>query len=253
MGFMLIDHNAYNSALNKLNSVYKTLFFAAVLIYGIAIDNIRVSLFIIASMAFITVCLGRIKPDYYLRIMKIPALFIVLSITAIAVIFSRAETGLFTLSVGGINIFVTQNGISESIHIIIRAFGALSCMYGLALSTPMADIIDVLRKFKLPEIIIELMFLIYRFIFVLLDTVRNMTKAAISRNGYCGVRASFYSFGNIGKNLLLYSLKKANSAYDAMESRGYEGSIAFYSEDSKVKIGEIVFFVLYFVVMICLS
>lgn len=251
MGFMSIDYNAYNSALNKISSVYKMVFFISVLIYGIVIDSMRVSLFILMSMTFITVCLGKIKLSYYLRIMRIPALFIVLSIIAIAINFSRTETGLFTLTAGGVNIFVTKKGIIDSIKIIIRAFGALGCMYGLALSTPMADIIDVLRKFRVPEVIIELMFLIYRFIFVLLDTVQNMTRAAISRNGYNSIMTSFYSFGSIGKNLFIYSLNKADSAYDAIESRG--GRIAFYSEDNRIRICEIVFFILYFAVMICLS
>ncbi len=249
--FMSIDYNAYNSALNKTNSVLKTVFFISVLIYGIAVDSTRASLFIILSMAFITVYLGHIKPSCYLRAMSIPVLFIVLSITAVAVNFSRTETGLFTLTLGDLNIFVSKRGITKSIHIIIRAFGALSCMYALAFSTPMADIIDVMRKFRLPEVVIELMFLIYRFIFILLDTVETMTRAAVSRNGYSGIRTSFYSFGSIGKNLLLYSLKKADSAYNAIESRG--GGIVFYSEDRSVKATEILFCVLYFAVMICLS
>lgn len=253
MGFTAIDYNAYNSALNSINSAFKTIFFTAVLIYGIVLDSLVVSSFIILSMAFITVGIGRIKLSYYLRVMRIPALFIVLSITAVLVNFSRSRTGLFTLTIGGVNIFVTGEGIKRAVHIVIRAFGAVSCMYGLALSTPMADIIEVFRKFRLPELIIELMFLIYRFIFVLLAVVENMTKATVSRSGYNGIRSSFYSFGSIGKNLLLYSFRKANLTYDAMESRGYEGRIAFYSEERNIKAPEITFFILYFVVMICLS
>ncbi len=253
MGFTAIDHNAYNSALNSINSMLKTVFFTSVLIYGIVIDSPVVSLFIILSMAFITVVIGRIKLRYYIRVMSIPALFIVLSIAAVLVNFSRSSTGLFTLSLGGVNIFVTDEGIKKAVCIVIRAFGAVSCMYGLALSTPMADIIEVFRKFRLPEVIIELMFLIYRFIFVLLAVVENMTRATEARNGYGSIRSSFYSFGSIGKNLLLYSFRKADFAYDAMESRGYDGKIAFYSEDRNIRLLEIVFFILYFVVMICLS
>ncbi len=252
-GFLSIDYNAYGSALNGVNSVYKVVFFTAALIYGIAADKFAVYLFMMLSMLFITVCMGKIKLGYYFRVMRIPAIFIALSIIAVAVNFSATKTGLFTLRLGGINVFVTEKGVKDSIGIVIRAFGALSCMYALALSTPMADIIEVLRKFRLPEIIIELMFLIYRFIFVLLDTLENMTRAAVSRNGYGGIRNSFCSFGSIGKNLLLYSFGKANATYNAMESRGYEGRLAFYSEDNGIGAAEVVLFILYFAVMICLS
>ncbi len=250
---MAIDHYAYSSALNNISSLYKVIFFTAALIYSLVADSALVSLFTVVSMAYITVCMGKIKLSFYMRVMRIPVIFILLSVIAVAVNFSAVKTGYFNISLGRVNIFVSPRSINDSIRIVIRAFGALSCMYGLALSTPMADIIDVMRKLRLPEIIIELMFLIYRFIFVLLDTVENMTRATVSRNGYSGIRASFYSFGNIAKNLLLYSFKKANNAYDAMESRGYEGRIAFYSEDSRVKAREIIFFILYFTVMICLS
>ena len=48
------------------------------------------------------------------------------------------------------------------------------------MSTPIADIIQVLYSIKCPKLVVELMFLIYRFIFMLMDVLHNMTISATS-------------------------------------------------------------------------
>ena len=75
------------------------------------------------------------------------------------------------------------------------------------------------------------MYLIYRFIFVLLDTHGRMREAAGARLGWRDFRTSCRSFGGTAAGLLVVSLRKSRTYYDAMAARGYDGALCFLEED----------------------
>ena len=100
-------------------------------------------------------------------------------------------------------------------------------MYFLSTTTPMPQLIEILRRWKLPELVIELMYLIYRYLFVLLSCQRRMTIAATVRLGYHGLGRSVTTAGKIGGNLLAASFRRSRACYDAMEARCYDGRLAF--------------------------
>ena len=74
--------------------------------------------------------------------------------------------------------------------------------------------------------------LIYRFIFILIESYSNMKNSAMSRMGYHNFKTSISTFGNIASNILVVSLKKANAYYTAMEARCFDGDLNFL-EDKK--------------------
>ena len=77
--------------------------------------------------------------------------------------------------------------------------------------------------------------MIYRYIFILLEVSTKMKNAADSRLGNCDFKTSCSTFGSIGANLLVISMRKANAYYDAMESRCYDGDFLFYEEEKTVE------------------
>lgn len=104
---------------------------------------------------------------------------------------------------------------------LTTALGAVSAMYLLALTTPIHEITSTLSRLHVPGILIELMYLIYRFIFLLSDTAHQMHMAAQSRLGYWGWRQSMQTFGKSMANLLVTALRQAGNTYDAMVARCY--------------------------------
>jgi len=91
----------------------------------------------------------------------------------------------------------------------------------------MPDIIGVLRRVRCPDIIIDLMYLIYRYIFILLSLHDDMRNAAKSRLGFKDYHTSMRSTGKIYANLLARSYQFASRNFDAMESRCYDTGIRF--------------------------
>lgn len=252
-GGFSIDYYAYGSGLRNLNPVFKVLFSVAVLILTIGLDHPAVSFFVILSMGLLTVLKGRVDFHDYCSLMTIPVVFLLMGSVAIAIGVSKTPVGPYDLNLHFFHLYVTADSVNKALVLILKAFGAVSAMFMLTLSTPSCEIISALRKLHVPKLIIELMNMIYRYIFIMLDTQRKMKNAAESRLGYCDFKTSCASFGGIASNLLIVSLKRANAYFDAMESRCYDGELLFLEEEKPVKGQQIAIAVGYLGVLICIS
>lgn len=229
-----LEYYSYNSKINNWNPYLKVYYSMILLILCISTSNIFLSISVILIGGFITTFLGKIPLKKYLKFLKIPMFFLIISIIAINLNFSREIVEGYHLRIKDFFIYTTDKNIEKSIVLFFRSFGGISSMYLLALSTPISEIILVMKKSKCPKVIVELMYLIYRFIFILTDTQREMRKSIESRLGFINYRTSLFSFGKIISNLLLISLKKAEIFYDSMESRGYRGEIKFLEKDKEI-------------------
>lgn len=229
-----IDFYAYASKIRKWNAVFKVYISILTLILCIVFDNPYVSIAVILVMAYVTVIKGEIPLIEYLSILAIPITFILLSTITIAIDFSKQPIGQYNLYLGFCYVFTSTVQLKKMIFLILKIFAAISALQMMTLSTPTSEIIYVLRKAHVPKIIVELMSLIYRYIFILMDVSAKMKNSAKSRQGYCDFKTSCYTFGSIASNMLIISLKKANAYYDAMEARCYDGDLVFLEEDKKV-------------------
>ncbi len=229
----VIDYPAYRSKLYKYNAPFKIIIAVLTLILCVASDNIYAPLFVAVSMAALSVK-GGVKPSEYLFLMLVPIGFIALGTAAIALGVS-AEPAAHSVKIFRAYFYISATGLKSAALAAARAFGAVSALYTLALSTPVDEIVSAMKKIHMPNLIISLMYMIYRFIFILFDVYRKMKTAATSRLGYCGFRTSCRSFALSAASLLIISMKKANACYDAMASRGFDGEALFWEEDKPLK------------------
>lgn len=241
-----IDTQAQKSRLSNLNSGYKMVLGMVSLFLCVALQSFLVIGIIAATMIFVTVFLGRIKIASYVRLLSIPTAFIILSGIAILFQISGDKLGYIDIPIGTGYLSITKSSLRETMTVIIRAYGAISCLFMISLSTPIPEIISLFRKLRMPEIVIELMYLIYRYIMILLEVLNKMTIAAESRLGYSSWKSSFRSMGGIASNLLILSFRRASISFDAMESRGYNGRLAFLEEEKPMHRNEAAWAAVYF-------
>lgn len=230
-----IDFYAYESRLRSWNAGLKMAVGMAALCLCIAADKLSVSVFVIFTMACITVMAGGLSPARYLKLLTIPLAFLFMGTVAIAIGISRRPCGDWYISVPWFSLYVTKAGLLQAVLLFARALGAVSAMYMMTLSTPASEMIGVLKRIHVPKMIVELMYLIYRFIFVLSDTHSQMKQAAVSRLGTCDFRTSCRTFGSTAGNLLVASLKKADTYYDSLLSRCYDGDLCFLEEEKRIR------------------
>lgn len=231
-GVMSIDYYAYISQIRDWNPMFKVFFSLLVLILVIILNSIYVSIFVILVMGVITVVYGRIPLEQYIDTMKIPLVFVIVGSLTIALNFSAKPAGQYNLSCFGLfYIYTSDAELFKMANLMLKALAAVSALFMMTLSTPSGEIVSVLRKVHVPKLFLELMNMIYRYIFVIMETNRKMHDSAESRLGYKDYKTSLKSFAGTASNLLVVSLKKANAYYDALESRGYTGELLFLEKD----------------------
>ncbi|MNO88798.1 Cobalt transport protein CbiQ [compost metagenome] len=229
-----IDFYAYTSKIKNWNSSFKMIFSMTVIAVCILLDNPYVSVSVILGMAYLTIIKGGLSLRDYLSVLMIPIVFILISIFTISVDISRNPIGEYNLYLGFGYVFTSKEMLTKGLFLLLKILGAISALQMMSLSTPSSDIIYVLRKAHVPKLIIELMNMIYRYIFILMDVSSKMKNSAEARLGYCDIKTSYYTFGRIGSNMLIVSFKKANAYYDAMEARCYDGELIFLEEERKL-------------------
>lgn len=245
-GVYSIDIYAYSSRMRNMNPKLKIVFAVLDLTACILFDNIYVSLFVSVTMGVITICIGGVKLHDYISLLTIPTAFMIMGSIAIAIGFSSRPVGQYNLNLYLFYIYSSNESIVRTLEVVMKAFGAISALYMMTLSTNASEIISALRSIHVPKIIIELMNLIYRFIFILIDVQCKMKNSAQSRLGYVDFKTACYSFGSTAGNLLVVSMKKANAYYDAMESRCYDGEMNFLEEEKRIKTKHIAGIISYF-------
>ncbi len=168
----------------------------------------------------------------YWKLLMLPVGFLLIS--TVTIVFNQWD-GTSRL-IWGIALKSKIYGIDElslsfGLNLILRALAAVNCMYFLALTTPMQDILAVLQRLRVPKLVLNLMELIYRYIFVLLEEAERMRKAQASRLGYQGFKRSVRSFGELLGQVFLRSYLRADKIYGALLARGFDGEINFFASD----------------------
>lgn len=244
-----IDQMAFRSGLSHVNPGFKVAFSILSLIFLLAADQLLISLLIFISMYYLSVIKGGISNHSYFSLLAIPAAFAMVTVLTIALGFSASPTGEYHLHLGFFYLYTSKAELWNAFCLLCKVFSAVCCMYFLSLSTPVNEIICVLQQCRLPSLITELMNMIYRFIFILMEVQQKMSISARSRLGYIDTRTSLHTFGSIGANLFIVSMKKANHYYDALLARCYDGQLRFLTEEKPLEIRLIIYAVSYFLVL----
>lgn len=234
-GVLSIDIIAQRSRLSQVNPALKTWGCLSLLVFCVAADSIPVGIGLTLIMLVLTVWCGGLPLHDYLSFLALPAAFMLVSGLALLFSIENAPVGVLNLPLFGGWLSVRAAAQARTLLVMAKALGAVSCLYLLSLSTTMTDIIGVLRRAHIPAIAAELMYLIYRYIFILLNMHRTMKDAAQSRLGYDTYGQSLRTTGHIYGNLLALSFRKANAGFDAMESRCYDGEIRFLERKKPVR------------------
>lgn len=221
-----IDRYSYLSRLRDKAPLGKLFFSCLTLAVCLFAGSLAVSILVLIVMGWCTVYLGGTPLRVFLGLMAVPAAFLTIGTFSVAIDFSAVRNGLMlSVPFAGAYAGVTQHSLWTAFLLFWKSIGAASCMYYLSLTTPAAALLTALYGLGIPSIAVELMGLIYRFIFILLETAGKMLTAQSSRLGYSGIAASYRSLAMLASSLFINSFRRSDELYTALEARGYEGKL----------------------------
>jgi cobalt/nickel transport system permease protein len=103
----------------------------------------------------------------------------------------------------------------------------LAALLFLALTTPLTDLISLLRRCRLPETLLDLMTLCYRTLFVLSEAIHETITAQSARLGYSTVTISLRSLGGLIASLVAQVWQRSLALHLAAQARGNDGALRF--------------------------
>jgi cobalt/nickel transport system permease protein len=92
----------------------------------------------------------------------------------------------------------------------------------LATTTPMSDLLPALRRLRVPEAVVEVASVVYRLLFVLLESLRTIREAQTARLGRATPRARLRSDGALAAAVLTRSWDRARRLQDGLAGRGMD-------------------------------
>lgn len=225
----LIDQYSYFNRFSHIHPIEKISLTMIMLVFSLIAREIEIS-FAVLIIASALIFLAGIPVKFYGKLLMIPFTFIILSLIPITINITRGdillEDTIWNFSLGGhFSIFIDTLSIETAITLFFISTGGVSCLYLLILTTPLVEILYVLKRWKVSPILIELIALTYRFLFVIKENATVIHLSQVSRLGYSSYWKSIFSLGNLISALFLKSFQMAKRLNQAAESRGGYGGV----------------------------
>lgn len=220
------DRCAYGSPLRRLDPVAKVMLLFLTLPLCLAGNGVWVGVFTCLAFALLNLLWGKQSLKNLLHYFTIPMGFLVIGcMTIILRPIGEAEALWSVRLLGQFRWGITAVYLQMGISVFCKAMGAVSAMYFLSMNTPMTDLSVALGRLHVPKLMIELMELIYRFIFLLFEETERVCTAQKSRLGFQKKRDTINALGEMAATIFLRALRRGDRVYAALESRGYSGDL----------------------------
>lgn len=219
-----IDACVYNNALRPFSPMWKSLFAAAMFVLSYALHPI-LQIVIAGWMLLWCTVYAKIPLRAYGLLLGTALLFYVLSLPALLLEFGRPASGQAVLELKGLSVYITAEGLRRAGLLLARMSACLSCFLFVVFTTPFSELLQVLRKLHMPQLVLELMLIMYRFLFLLGDTAHGMMLARRLRGGKRGLRAKLREVAEMAGALFANTLSRYYGLSQGLMARGFTGEI----------------------------
>ena len=230
--FNTVDTAAYRSPMLRWPPLSKLFLILSLLVLDIASPSIWMSVFAGVTGLSLLLYGSSLKiPRAMVKLFLIAQTFVIVG----AFIFTFVTPGevIATAELLGITIGFTKTGVSLALLIYARATAALLLMFAFTVSTPVPHLANALRKLRFPDVFVEMMVLIYRYTFLLMESAERMHLAAECRFGYHGYRKSMKTTSRLAVGVFMRSLDTAEKGQATLQCRNYRGEFRSLSEFGK--------------------
>ncbi|MDK6727880.1 cobalt ECF transporter T component CbiQ [Aerococcus loyolae] len=219
---MGIDRYTYQSKWTEKSGKFKLVCWFLGLVVAFSGWNSLEVVYTLLMMG-LTLYLVPIRPRTYLNLYIGPVLFLAFSSLALLLSVSqKPELFTWSIALGDYYLGLLRGQGPYTLTLMIRALTAITATFFFALTTPLKQILQLMKEAHIPYVVIELVLLMYRFIFVLLDDVLVVYQAQNLRYGYAGIGLSIHSLALLAKVVLERSLYRFTEMTDTLDLKLYQ-------------------------------
>ena len=153
-----------------------------------------------------------------------------------AIVISLVTSGdhLISIGLGDLELNFSKQGVDLGLLIFLRAVAGATVMLFFATSTPIPYLANALRQLRIPKEIVELIVLVYRYSFLLLEQMDSMYNAAECRLGLSGFKNRLRTTVKIMVGVFTRSLEVAERSQIALSCRSFKGEFHSYRAPAKL-------------------
>lgn len=206
---LIIDKYAYNNRLLKVNPMIKLGLY--VLMLGISFSGIlSVKLGLIIGIIPLTCYVAKLHWKTYLTWLVVTLPFVFLSLVTILLTFAKtADATLWSIPLFGGHVGMTQGSLDQTIRLVSQVYASLVSTYFFILTVPFQQLILIFKRLRLPKELLEIMVLMYCFIFMFIHEFMVMRDTLDLKFAFGSFKQSYQSMGLLGGQLFT-RLMKAN-------------------------------------------
>jgi cobalt/nickel transport system permease protein len=223
----VIDRYAYHNRLRCVDPAYKLMLAAFAMILALTLDRVPVGCLAVVWMLGLTIVWAGLPWRAVITLVFGEGLFVVFTVMGVALSFNTTPvaTASWQWHAGLLWVSSSPAALDLAGRVLARSIGSLTAMNFLALTTPLVDIVELLRRLGVPVLLVDLMATIYRSIFTLLDSMEHIITAQNTRLGYVSALRSMHSAGTLASRLFIEAYWRASRTQLALESRGFQGDL----------------------------
>ncbi|NGP57359.1 energy-coupling factor ABC transporter transmembrane protein [Paenibacillus thiaminolyticus] len=190
---LTIDKYAYHNRWIGVSPYIKTSGYMLLLILslsGPAVLQAAICLLLVP----LTMYVAKMKCSHYIKWFMLPFSFLLFSIISILISVSPSADGLlWKVQAGSLYLGISDATMQAAAQVLFRSTACLACTLFFVLTVPVQQLVKVMRTIHIPVLLIELMVLIYRFIFIFIEEAAAIRHAQQLRFGYHGLKNSYKS------------------------------------------------------------
>jgi cobalt/nickel transport system permease protein len=221
---MLIEDSAYTNRWRLASPAAKGLFSLCGMVAAYAAATPFSACGVAAILSAVTVLGAGIPLERYLRVAAPALLFLSVSALSLVVSFRIGS------AVGDLSLFLAKTEYYRIAQVCGRSLGGLAALLFLAMTTPLSDLINLLRRLRAPEVLLDIMILCYRTLFVFSETVRDTITAQSARLGYATLRLSMRSLGGLVSNITVQVWQRSQALHLTAMARNNDGLLRFLEQ-----------------------
>lgn len=217
---MLIEEAALSSRWRTVSPAAKAGFALAGGMAAFAAATPALALAVAATLTLVT-WLGAGTPlTLYVRV-ALPATGF-LALSSLSLLVALGDDGH-----GGLAWQVASDALPRIAELSSRSLAALAALLFLVLSTPLPELVNLLRRLGTPDILLDLMALCYRSLKVFSEALRDTLTAQQARLGHDSPRRRLRSLGLLTASLATQIWVRAHALHQAAQARHGDGPLRF--------------------------
>lgn len=232
----ILDDVAVSSPLRGVSAGLKLILSLSAIIIAVSSPLPWLPLFIAVVMIFASLAIAKVNLKLYLSLLTIPLVFGLTGAIVLLFVTGGGETIIKYFDLGFYHIQITTDSLQLSILVLSRTFAGMCSLFFFVLTTPVTSLFQILKKLHFPQEFIDLMMLIYRYIFVFIGETVAIHKAQVMRGGYNGWRSWISSFSMLASILFIKTWERGEDIFLSMSARCYDGCMVLPDEESRLSI-----------------